>query len=162
VRRACGRVTGDLTVRDITRPLVLQVDLEGASSWPFGDERIASSAATDVNRDDVGLTWNQTLENGGMLVGKTARIELNVSSDRPGGRCRGLSPASDPPPASVHGAPTAFSPRAGAFRSSPDRVLAHCRGVAPGSSPPPSVAVRCQAYSVHFGPGTLTPTGATT
>jgi alkylhydroperoxidase family enzyme len=69
-------VTGDLTVRDVTRPVVVQVDFEGASPSPFGDERIAFSAAADVNRDDLGLTWSQTLETGGMLVGKTARIEL--------------------------------------------------------------------------------------
>jgi polyisoprenoid-binding protein YceI len=51
-----------------------------ASPSPFGDQRIAFSAATDVNRDDFGLTWNRTLETGGMLVGEAARIELNVQA----------------------------------------------------------------------------------
>ena len=101
-------LTGDLTVRDITRPVVLQVDFEGASPSPFGDERIAFSAAADVNREDFGLTWNQTLETGGVLIGKTIRIELNVQAIAAADAAVDLSRASDSPSASVHGAPTAF------------------------------------------------------
>jgi polyisoprenoid-binding protein YceI len=73
-------VTGDLTVRDVTRPVTLQVDFDGANASPMGDERIAFSAATDVDREDWGLTWNVALETGGMLVGKKVRIELNVQA----------------------------------------------------------------------------------
>ena len=73
-------VVGDLTVRDTTRPVTLQVDFDGADVSPFGDERIGFSAATDVNREDFGLTWNMALETGGLLVGKTARIELAVQA----------------------------------------------------------------------------------
>jgi polyisoprenoid-binding protein YceI len=73
-------VTGDLTVRGVTRPVTLEVDFDGANASPFGDERIAFSAATDVNRDDWGLTWNLALETGGVLVGKKVRIELNVQA----------------------------------------------------------------------------------
>ena len=73
-------VTGDLTVRDVTRPVTLQVDFDGANASPFGDERIAFSAATEVDREDWGLTWNVTLETGGVLVGKKVRIELNVQA----------------------------------------------------------------------------------
>ena len=73
-------VTGDLTVRDVTRPITLQVDFDGANASPIGDERIAFSAATDVDREDWGLTWNVALETGGMLVGKKVRIELNVQA----------------------------------------------------------------------------------
>lgn len=71
---------GDLTVRETTRPVTLQVDFDGAGISPIGDERIAFSAATDINRADFGLTWNMTLETGGLLVGKTARIELAVQA----------------------------------------------------------------------------------
>jgi polyisoprenoid-binding protein YceI len=74
------QVTGDLTVRDVTRPVTLQVDFDGADISPFGDERIGFSAATEVNREDFGLTWNMALETGGLLVGKTARIELSVQA----------------------------------------------------------------------------------
>jgi polyisoprenoid-binding protein YceI len=73
-------VTGDLTVRDVTRPVTLQVDFDGANSSPIGDERIAFSAATEVDREDWGLTWNVALETDGVLVGKKARIELNVEA----------------------------------------------------------------------------------
>lgn len=73
-------VDGDLTVRDVTRPVTLQVDFDGADISPLGDERIGFSAATDVNREDFGLTWNMALETGGLLVGKTARIELSVQA----------------------------------------------------------------------------------
>ena len=73
-------LVGDLTVRGTNRPVTLQVDFDGGSASPFGDERIGFSAATDVNREDFGLTWNVALETGGLLVGKSARIELAVQA----------------------------------------------------------------------------------
>jgi polyisoprenoid-binding protein YceI len=79
-RSGTWMVTGDLTVRDVTRPVTLEVDFDGANASPLGDERIAFSAATDVNREDWGLTWNVALETGGVLVGKKVRIEINVQA----------------------------------------------------------------------------------
>jgi polyisoprenoid-binding protein YceI len=73
-------VTGDLTVRDVTRPVTLEVDFDGANALPGGEERIAFSAATEINREDWGLTWNVSLETGGVLVGKKVRLELNVQA----------------------------------------------------------------------------------
>jgi polyisoprenoid-binding protein YceI len=73
-------LVGNLTVRDNTKAVTLQVDFDGADISPIGDERIGFSAATDINREDFGLTWNMTLETGGLLVGKTARIELAVQA----------------------------------------------------------------------------------
>ena len=73
-------VDGNLTVHDVTRPVQLQVDFDGGGPSPFGDQRIGFSAATDVNREDFGLTYNMVLESGGVLVGKTARIELSVQA----------------------------------------------------------------------------------
>jgi polyisoprenoid-binding protein YceI len=73
-------VTGDLTVRGVTRPVTLEVDFDGANALPGGEERIAFSGATDVDREDWGLTWNMALETGGVLVGKRVRIELNVQA----------------------------------------------------------------------------------
>ena len=73
-------LVGDLTVHGTTKPVTLQVNFDGGGSSPFGDERIGFSAATDVNREDFGLTWNVALETGGFLVGKTARIELAVQA----------------------------------------------------------------------------------
>ena len=71
---------GDLTVRGTTRPVTLQVDFDGAEISPIGDERVGFSAATDINREDFGLTWNMALETGGLLVGKNARIEISVEA----------------------------------------------------------------------------------
>ena len=76
-------VDGDLTIRDATRPVTMQVDFDGGGASPFGDQRIGFSAATDVNREDFGLTYNVALETGGVLVGKTARIELSVQAVAP-------------------------------------------------------------------------------
>src|SRR5437588_6341805 len=73
-------LVGDLTVRGTTRPVSLQVDFDGGGASPMGDERIGFSAATEVNREDFGLTWNVALETGGLLVGKAARIELAVQA----------------------------------------------------------------------------------
>ena len=73
-------LVGDLTVRGTTKPVTLQVDFEGGGASPMGDERIGFSAATDINREDFGLSWNVALETGGLLIGKTVRIELAVQA----------------------------------------------------------------------------------
>ena len=73
-------LTGDLTVHGTTKPVILEVDFDGGGPSPMGDERIGFSAGTEVNREDFGLTWNVALETGGLLVGKTARIELAVQA----------------------------------------------------------------------------------
>ena len=73
-------VTGDLTILDVTHPVILQVRFEGANASATDGERIAFTAAGEVNREDWGLTWNKGLEAGGVLVGKTAWIEVNVEA----------------------------------------------------------------------------------
>ena len=73
-------VVGDLTVHGTTKPVSLQVDFDGGGASTMGDERIGFSAASEVNREDFGLTWNVALETGGLLVGKSARIELAVQA----------------------------------------------------------------------------------
>jgi len=77
-------VTGDLTIRDVSKPVVLRVEFEGAENSPFGDQRVGFSASTEVNREDWGLGWNVVLESGGLLVGKKIKIELNVEAIRQG------------------------------------------------------------------------------
>src|SRR5436853_6332044 len=73
-------LAGDLTVHGTTRPITMQVDFDGGGSSPMGDERIGFSAATEIDREDFGLTWNVALETGGLLVGKTVRVELAVQA----------------------------------------------------------------------------------
>jgi polyisoprenoid-binding protein YceI len=76
------RVSGQLTIRDVTRPVVLDARIEGRSRDPWGGERIAFSATTLIDRRDYGLTWNQALETGGVLVGNDVRISLEVQALR--------------------------------------------------------------------------------
>lgn len=78
-------VAGDLTVHGVTRPVELATEFEGAIDDPYGLERIAFSAETEIDRTDFGLTWNQALETGGLVVGKKVKITLEVEAVRPKG-----------------------------------------------------------------------------
>jgi len=69
---------GDLTIHDVTREVALDVRSEGTGKDPWGGERTAFSAKTSIRRSDFGLTWNQALETGGLLVGDDIRISLDV------------------------------------------------------------------------------------
>lgn len=73
-----AEVTGDLTIRDVTKEVVLDVEFLGAGDSPFGDFRAGFEASTTINREDFGLTWNQALESGGVLVGKDVKISLDA------------------------------------------------------------------------------------
>jgi polyisoprenoid-binding protein YceI len=72
------QVEGDLTIRGTTRPVILDVTFEGLENDPWGGSRAAFSASTELDREGFGLTWNQVLESGGLLVGKRVRIDLDV------------------------------------------------------------------------------------
>lgn len=71
-------VDGELTIRGTTRPVTLAVEFGGITTDPWGAERAGFSAATEVDREDFGLTWNQVLETGGLLVGKRVKIEIEA------------------------------------------------------------------------------------
>ncbi len=75
-------LVGDLTVRGVTRPVVLDLAFEGASPDPWGGQRIAFSATTEINRKDWGITWNAALEAGGVLVSEKVTLEFEVSAIR--------------------------------------------------------------------------------
>ena len=72
------RLYGDLTIRDVTRPIVLDVTKEGEGSDPWGNMRAAYSAKTQINRRDFGLTYNMALETGGVVVGDEIKISVDV------------------------------------------------------------------------------------
>lgn len=72
------QVEGELTIKGVTRPVALDVRFEGAGGDPWGGERAAFTASAEVNREDFGLTWNQVLDAGGLLVGRNVRIEIEV------------------------------------------------------------------------------------
>jgi polyisoprenoid-binding protein YceI len=71
-------VRGKLTIRDVTRDVTLRVEELGTAQDPWGGHRAGYSATTTVDRKDFGLTWNQALEAGGVLVGDEVKIELDV------------------------------------------------------------------------------------
>jgi polyisoprenoid-binding protein YceI len=74
------KVTGDLTIRGQSHPVVLDVEFDGANATPWGTTAVGFSASTEIDREDWGLTYNQVLETGGVMVGKKVRIELQVEA----------------------------------------------------------------------------------
>lgn len=75
-------VEGELTICETTRPVKLDVDYHGAAEDPWGNQRVGFTATTEVDRKNFGITWNQTLDSGGVLVGDTVEIELNIQAVR--------------------------------------------------------------------------------
>jgi polyisoprenoid-binding protein YceI len=75
-------LTGDLTIRDVTREVLLDVEYGGQAKDPWGNERIGFIAKASLDRKDFGLQWNQVLEAGGVLVGDRVEIELEVQGVR--------------------------------------------------------------------------------
>ena len=73
-------IEGDLTIKDVTKPVTLKVEFGGAATDPFGNSRVGFSAETDVEREDWGLTWNAALDSGGVLVSKKIKLTLDVSA----------------------------------------------------------------------------------
>jgi polyisoprenoid-binding protein YceI len=74
-------LTGDLTMKGITRPATFEVEYGGKGTNPWGVEVVAFSAEGKVNRKDFGLTWNQALETGGVLVGEDIKISLDLQAN---------------------------------------------------------------------------------
>lgn len=77
-----AKLTGDLTIRGITKPVTLDVEFLGQINSLFGDVRVGFEASGKLNREDFGLTWNQALEAGGMLVGRDVKLALSVQAVR--------------------------------------------------------------------------------
>ena len=74
------KLAGDLTIHGVTREVVLDVTEEGRGKDPWGGERIGFSAVTRIKRSDFGLTWNQALETGGVVVGNDIKINIEVEA----------------------------------------------------------------------------------
>jgi len=72
------RVTGDLTIKGVTKPVVLDVTEEGRRGDPWGGQRAGFSATTKIDRRDFGLNYNQALETGGWVVGHEVKINLDI------------------------------------------------------------------------------------
>ena len=73
-------VTGDLSIKDVTRPVTVAFEFSGAAKDPFGNVRVGFEGKAEINRSDFGLTWNAALETGGFLVSDKITLELEVSA----------------------------------------------------------------------------------
>ncbi|MGH9243447.1 MAG: YceI family protein [Acidimicrobiales bacterium] len=84
------RLDGDLTIRDVTRSVALDVEYLGWSDDPWGGKGAGFTVRTEIDRDDFGANWNVVVETGGLLVGKRVLVEIEIEAllrnERNGGR----------------------------------------------------------------------------
>ena len=73
------RLTGDLTIKDVTRPVTLDLEYLGTIASPFGDQRAGFSATAEISRKDWGLEYNMALEAGGVVIGD--KIKINIEAE---------------------------------------------------------------------------------
>jgi polyisoprenoid-binding protein YceI len=74
------RLTGDLEIRGVTKPVTIELELTGAATDPYGSFRIGFEGSTTINRKDWGVSWNAALEAGGVLVSEKVVLEFEVSA----------------------------------------------------------------------------------
>ena len=73
-------ITGDLTIKDVTKPVTIEFEQTGSAQDPFGNVRVGFEGDVTVNRKDWGLTWNAALETGGVLVSEKIKLEFDISA----------------------------------------------------------------------------------
>ena len=73
---------GDLSIRGVTKPVVFDLAVHGQAKDPWGNERVAFTLESAVDRSEFGLRWNQALEAGGVLVGERVQIEIEAEAVR--------------------------------------------------------------------------------
>lgn len=73
-------ITGDLTIKDVTKPVTIEFEENGSAKDPFGNVRVGFEGDVTVNRKDWGLTWNAALETGGVLVSEKIKLEFDISA----------------------------------------------------------------------------------
>lgn len=76
------KVVGDLTIRGVTKEVVLDVEFGGVGKSPFGHQAIGFSARTEIDREEFGVNFNATLETGGVVLSKTVKIEIEGEATR--------------------------------------------------------------------------------
>ena len=73
-------VEGNLTIKDVTKPITIDFEYTGSATDPFGNARFGFEGAAEINRKDFGLTWNAALETGGILVSENIKLEFEISA----------------------------------------------------------------------------------
>ncbi|MFG2232332.1 YceI family protein [Streptomyces sp. NPDC048723] len=74
------RITGQLTIKDVTRPLSIDLEFNGSATDPYGNERVGFEGSTEILRSDWGLTWNAALEAGGVMVSDKVKLTFDISA----------------------------------------------------------------------------------
>jgi polyisoprenoid-binding protein YceI len=74
------KVDGDLTIRGVTKPVTLDVSLEGVVKDPYGNHRVGFSASTSINREDFGVAFGAVMEAGGLVVAKKVDIQIELEA----------------------------------------------------------------------------------
>ncbi len=74
------RITGDLTIKDVTRPLSIDLEFNGSATDPYGNERVGFEGSAEILRSDWGLTWNAALEAGGVMVSDKVKLTFDISA----------------------------------------------------------------------------------
>ncbi|MFJ3308074.1 YceI family protein [Streptomyces sp. NPDC086549] len=74
------RITGDLTILGVTKPLTIDLEFNGAAKDPFGNERVGFEGKAEILRSEWGLTWNAALETGGVLVSDKIKLKFDISA----------------------------------------------------------------------------------
>ncbi|MGW7361596.1 YceI family protein [Streptomyces sp. NPDC054802] len=74
------RITGDLTIKDVTRPLAIDLEFQGVATDVYGNERVGFEGGAEILRSDWGLTWNAALEAGGVMVSDKVRLTFDISA----------------------------------------------------------------------------------
>ncbi|MFB6516084.1 YceI family protein [Streptomyces virginiae] len=74
------RITGELTIKDVTRPLSIDLEFNGSATDPYGNERVGFEGSTEILRSDWGLTWNAALEAGGVMVSDKVKLTFDISA----------------------------------------------------------------------------------
>jgi polyisoprenoid-binding protein YceI len=80
---SAAKIHGNLTMRGVTRPVVLEGQFLGLSRFPNNSDRVAFEASTTINRLDYGVTWNRMVEGAGMTLGDDVKIEVTIQANRP-------------------------------------------------------------------------------
>lgn len=74
------RIIGDLTIKDVTRPLAIDLEFNGSAVDPYGNQRVGFEGSADILRSDWGLTWNAALETGGVVVSDKVKLTFDISA----------------------------------------------------------------------------------
>ncbi|MET9374223.1 YceI family protein [Streptomyces sp. NPDC002992] len=74
------RVTGDLTIKDVTKPLSIDLEFNGTATDVYGNERVGFEGSAQILRSDWGLTWNAALETGGVMVSDKVKLTFDISA----------------------------------------------------------------------------------